>query len=173
MAPAGVDIGNAHCSLCTLCTKTGCIDLAPTKSFALALGRSNGAHAWLHTVYGVFAASFPGFVIGYNLTQDGPVSTAGAVYLQVAAWSAGSFVVTYVVVRALGLRAEVATLTLAGTALALYYWYAAPILTTAYRLPVGGTTPIRGAALVLIAVWFRRFLGHRSGNGRQVTEPAS
>ncbi|MCH7824310.1 MAG: hypothetical protein IH849_05860 [Acidobacteria bacterium] len=168
-----VDIGNAHCSICTLCTKTACIDLAPTKSVALTLGRSNGAHAWLHTVYGVFAASFPGFVVGYNLTPDGPLSTAGAVYLQVAAWSAGSFVVTYLVVRGVGLSAEVTTLTLAGTALALYYWYAAPVLTTAYRLPVEGTTAIRGAAFVLIAVWSWRALAQRSANGRQVTEPTS
>lgn len=168
-----LDIGNAHCSICTLCTRTACIDLAPKQSVALTLGRSNSAHAWLHTVYGVFAASFPGFVIGYNLTQDGPLSTAGAVYLQVAAWSAGSFGVTYLVVRGLGLSAEVATLTLAGTAFALYYWYAAPVLTTAYRLPVVGTTGIRGAAFLLIAVWFWRFRGHRSGNGRQAAEPGS
>lgn len=148
-----LSVGNPRCVPCTMCTLRGCIDLAPAKSIPQLLGRSRRSHAWLVTPYGIFAAAFPGFVIGYYLTADGPLGALGSVYLTVAAWAAGSYLVTTVVVRALRLSAGLALPALGVLALGCYYWFAAPVVGSTLGAAGAGTLAIRAAAFTLLAVW--------------------
>jgi hypothetical protein len=160
-----VEVGNPRCNPCTMCTPKGCIDLAPTKSIAQTLGNTRRSHAWLLTGYGAFAAAFPGFVVGYYTTQDGPLATAGAVYGNVAVWALGSYLATAILVRLLDSSASRAMVVLAAAAAGLYYWYAASTITTAFAIEGMPTVVIRVAGLALVAVWFLRaspFAGSRN-----------
>ena len=149
-------IDNPRCAPCTMCTIKGCIDLATAKSIAQTLGRARRSHTWLSAWYGVFVAAFPGFVVGYYTTQDGPLATAGTVYLTIAAWAGGSYILTQLVVRAFRIRSALAIPALAAVAFALYYWFAAALIAPALRLTDAGTVGIRAAALALIVAWFWR-----------------
>jgi hypothetical protein len=151
-----LDIRNARCAPCTMCTTRACIDIAQSKTIAQTLGRERRSHAWLQTSYGAFAAAFPGFVIGYNLTQDGSLSAAGRVYLTVAAAAAASYLLVVTVVRGLNLGATLAIRLLAALAIGLYYWFAAPVVSGHLALPDWTPAIIRTAALVLIGVWLWR-----------------
>jgi hypothetical protein len=149
-------VGNPRCLPCTMCTTRGCIDIALSKSIAQTLGRARASHAWLQTGYGIFAAGFPGFVVGYNLTEDGGLASAGSVYLTVALWTAGSYLATQVLVRALGLSAAVTIRYLGALALGLYYWFVAPVVTDHLALPAWVPIVVRTAALALVALWLWR-----------------
>lgn len=149
-------VRNAHCRPCTLCTRRGCLDLAPTKSVKQTIGGANDTFRWLLTPYGVFAATFPGFVIGYYTTADIALSAAGSVYLHMGLWMLGSYVVTAATVLAFGISGAAATLPIAALSVGLYYWFAAPVVTEAWELPDWLSGVIRGAAFILVAVWVWR-----------------
>jgi len=149
-------VGNPRCQPCTLCTPLGCIDLAPGKSIAQVIGPARRSRAWLLTAFGAFAAAFPGFVIGYYTTVDGPLAAAGHVYSHVAIWMLGSYVVVATGVLVLGLSAERALVILAALAASLYYWFASPLVARALALPGGGAVVLRGAAFGLVGVWLWR-----------------
>ena len=151
-----VRITNPRCIPCTMCTAKGCIDLAPTKSIAQTLGSTRRSNAWLMTGFGVFAAAFPGFVVGYYTTQDGPLQTAGAVYGHVGFWALGSYVATVALVWLFKARASRAMVVLGGAAAGLYYWFAAATITTAFAIEGTATVAIRIAGLALVAAWFIR-----------------
>jgi hypothetical protein len=158
-------INNPRCTPCTMCTQSGCIDLAPRKSIAKTLGNSRTSRAWLTSGYGAFAAAFPGFVVGYYTTQDGALATAGAVYLNVIGWAAASYLLTALLVWVTKASALRAMTMLAATAAAVYYWYAADTITTAFAIQGAATLTIRVAAFALIAVWLWRALTPSTGNG--------
>ena len=148
-----VKLDNSRCPQCTLCIPNGCLDLGPTKSLMAALGTAHRPHGWLTSVYGVFAAAFPGFVVGYYTTPNTSLDAAGTVYLQVAAWAVGSYVGTTLVVRALNVKAALALAILAAVAVALYYWFAAPLIASALEMADTGAVVIRSAALALVILW--------------------
>lgn len=151
-----VTVGNPRCVPCTLCTTRGCIDLGPTRSIPQTLGESRTSHRWLFTGYGAFAAAFPGFVLGYYLTSDGPLASAGLVYLTVAAGALVSYVLVSAAVRALGLRVSVMMPLLAGAAIGIYYWFAGPIIATGLGLGEYAGLVLRVVALTLVAAWLWR-----------------
>lgn len=153
-----VRLSNPRCVGCTMCTATGCIDLSPQHSIAQTLGARRGTSRWLLTSYGVFAAAFPGFIIGYGTLTDGPLSTAGSVYLHMALWVLGSYLMTTALALVLRLSSAVAMVLLGATAAGLYYWYAAASIAAAFDLPVAGTIVIRGAAFALVVVWMTKAL---------------
>ena len=93
----------------------------PDKSIWQTLGRAGRNYKWLTNWFGIFAAAFPGFVIGYYTSTDVPFSQAGMTYLHVAIWTFGSYVVANLVVRLLNLSATLAATILAGAAAGLYY----------------------------------------------------
>jgi len=157
-----IELGNPHCALCLLCTPKGCMDVAPTKSALQALGPANKSAAWLTTAFGVFAAAFPGFVMGYFTTADGPLSAAPSIYLNVALWAGGSYLVVAVLVWLLKVRAALALPVLAAVSLGLYYWFAAPAVSATLGIVPVGTVVIQSAALVLVGVWLRRATRPRS-----------
>jgi hypothetical protein len=141
-----------------MCTSRGCLDIAQQKSMAQVLGRDRISHAWMGTHFGIFAAAFPGFVVGYNLTANGPVSTAGQVYLTIAVASLLSYGVAVTLVRGLNLDAMLALRGLGGFAFAAYYWFAAAAISADLGLPAFAPVAIRGAALGLLIVWMSRDL---------------
>jgi hypothetical protein len=156
-------LGNPRCPRCTLCSVKGCIDLSPQKAVTARLGRKERSHGWLITPFGAFAAGFPGFVLGYFRAVDGPLSSAGAVYLEVFAWMAASYLATTLVVRLLRIGSPRALLTLAATAAGLYYWFAAPSMADFAGLPSGAAIALQGVFLTLVAVWYgRAVLGSRA-----------
>ncbi len=146
-------VPNAHCKPCTLCTRRGCIDLVQTKSVDQTLGTESRPGRWLLAPYGVFAAAFPGFVVGYYTTTDVALSAAGSVYANVGLWMLGSFVVVSVLVLAFRIPGAVATVPIAGLSLGLYYWFAAPVVSEALVLGDWASTAIRVAAFALLATW--------------------
>jgi nitrite reductase (NADH) large subunit len=155
-----VQIGNPRCLPCTMCTSRGCIDLNPGKSIAQTLGAARRSRAWLTSGYGVFAAAFPGFVVGYYTTQDGPWAAAGSVYLHVALWALGSYLAAVILVWLFKASAARATVVLAAAAAGLYYWFAAQTITTAFAIEGAATVAIRAVALALVVVWLWRAVPH-------------
>ncbi len=151
-----MQVNNPRCVPCTMCTVKGCIDLNPSRSIAQTIGSAHRSHAWLLSGYGVFAAAFPGFVLGYNLTQDGPLATAGSVYLDIAVWALASYLATILLVRLFRASAMRAMVVLAAAAAGLYYWFAADTVTTAFEIQGAPTTAIRVVGLALVAVWLWR-----------------
>ncbi len=151
-----VHVGNPHCELCLLCTPKGCLDVAPTKAAMQALGPARNSAAWLTTAFGVFAAVFPGFIVGYFTTTDGPLSAAPSVYLNVALWAIGSYLLVFALVWLLRLRAELVLPVLAAVSVGLYYWFAAPAVAATLGIAPAGTVLIQSAAFVLVVAWLWR-----------------
>jgi hypothetical protein len=149
-------MSNPRCPDCTLCTPRGCIDLSPSKSIAQTLGPRRRSHAWLFSFFGVFAGSFPGFVLGYFTRHDVSFVAAGAVYLAIGLMAAGSYAVTVVVVHGFRLEFRLALAILGASAAGLYYWFTAPTLAEALGLGSSVALGIRIAALALVAVWLAR-----------------
>ncbi len=146
-------VGNARCAECRLCTPKGCLDLVPTKALIQAVGPAHGSNAWLKTSYGIFAAAFPGFVVGYFTTTDVALAEAGRVYLHMALWAGGSYLLTALLAGGLKIPAKRILPLLAAAAVGLYYWFVAPTIAATLGAAQIGTLLIRGAALVLIGVW--------------------
>ena len=161
-------LDNRRCDRCSLCITKGCLDLAPAKSFAQAIGPAVGRHRWLTTTYGIFAGALPGFIIGYFTTSNVSWTAAPGVYLWVALCSAGSYVAATVVVRVLGLTGPVSLALLAALAVALYYWWAAPLIAGLLFVPPAGAFVARGAALALVAFWLVRAWPHLKANRSRV-----
>ena len=162
-------VANVRCTPCTMCVSRGCLDITQAKSIPQLLGRERMSHGWLGTHFGIFAAAFPGFVIGYNLTSNGALATAGRVYLAVGLASLLSYGATVTLVRGFNLGAGLAMRGLGALAIAAYYWFAAETITRDLGLPAPAPTVIRAAAFLLLAVWMspdlralvRRETGHR------------
>ena len=164
-----IELSNPRCDTCTLCTAKGCIDLSPPQSISVALGPRRFSSKWLLTSYGVFAAAFPGFVLGYFTLVDGPLSSAAAVYLHVALWSAGSYIATASVTLLLRLKPALVMVLLGAAAAGLYYWYAAASIVAAFALPVMAIPALRVVTLGLVVLWTVRAFTSRSSAPRAAT----
>jgi len=146
---------NPRCPSCTVCTPGTCIDLAPARSLLETIGATSPAseQAWLRRPLGAFAAAFPGFVMGYYTTADGPISSAGSVYLNVAAYAAVSYAIVAAVTMLAGIDFQVMLPMLAATAVGIYYWYAAPLIAAALGTTAAVAVGIRVVALILVVAW--------------------
>jgi hypothetical protein len=151
-----VRIPNPRCAACTVCVGAGCVDLSPTKAINQVVGPPRRSAAWLRTHYGVFAAAFPGFIVGYFLTPNGGIALAPTIYLQVALWAAGSYVTTSILVWLMKPRFRSAMVMLGGVAAGLYYWFGSPGVAAALGGAEVWTTALRSAMLALVALWFWR-----------------
>lgn len=154
-----VGVGNPRCGSCVGCAPSGCIDLVPLAAVSQTLGKHAQSWRWILTPWGAFAASFPGFMIGYFALEDGPLSQALTVYQTVAGWMVISYVVTVAIVMTRLIPTAWMTRLLGATALTLYYWLGAPALATAWNLPGAFTLGVRGAAVALVALWMLRARG--------------
>lgn len=154
-------LSNHRCSSCSKCSVQGCLDLAPRNAIAPFIGgRSSGR--WLFTVYGAFAAAFPGFVFGYYQTVDGSWSHAGIVYLTIASWMALSYAVTLGLSGLLRLTWKASLPALAATAACIYYWYTAPVLSRTLGAPETAGVALRVVLLSIVICWYA-FATVRSG----------
>ena len=153
-----VQLTRGRCDACSVCTPTGCIDLADRKAMRQVLGSERHGPRWLTTPFGFFAAALPGFIVGYGLTPDLDVGAAARVYGATLGGAAISYLAITAVVRAgrlAPLRAVACCGALSG---ALYYWFTAPVIGRNLGLASPAVPAIRTAALFLITVWTVRTL---------------
>jgi len=163
---------NHRCLPCTACTTRACIDLGPRQSVFQTLGSSAHSHRWLRTGFGAFAATFPGFVLGYYTVEDAPWTAAGNVYVHVALWALASYVLAALAVKTLGLTARVAVPVLGGAAVGIYYWFATPVLIEAYGITAAAISPIRVAFAAVVTLWLWRALAAASERPIAARHPA-
>lgn len=162
-----IRMGSARCAACSLCTPSGCLDLAGEKTLVQTLGPARRSSRWLGTPFGLFCLAFPGFIVGYFTSENGPLSTAPAVYLHMLGWSAASLAVLGLTVLATRTAAKAALPLLGALAIGLYYWFAAPPLARAYGGGEAAGLALRLAAGALLAVWLAK-----SPLGRSEAGPA-
>jgi hypothetical protein len=161
-----VQLDNFRCHPCVHCIGKGCLEIDQPKSIQYAVRPSDGSTHWLATSYGVFAASLPGFIVGYFTTGDIPaaeidvVRDAGMVYGWIAACSLVSYGVTALIVRLGGMTRETTLVLLAATAGFLYYWWGAPLIARTLQLPADAAWPARLLFFLLVALWYVRARQH-------------
>lgn len=158
-----VAMGGPRCVACDLCTPAGCIDLAAGKSARQSLGAHRGL-GWLATPFGVFAAGFPGFIVGYFTVENTHLGAAAATYLHVAGWTVVSYLLVAGLAAGFRPRASRALLLLGALSIGLYYWFAAPGLAHAYGAPPAGGAVIRMAMSLLVVLWLWRATGRKGGS---------
>lgn len=148
-----IHVASPRCSPCTLCTPRGCLDLAPSKSITQLLGPARRSTLWLTSAFGVFAAAFPGFIVGYFLVTDTTPGRALTVYGVMLLCAAASWAVVSATVRWFRVPSTLALPTLATLSAGAYYWFATP-----RSLDALGASPVVGLSLrwvlvALVAVW--------------------
>lgn len=151
-----VSMRSARCAACSLCTPSGCIDIAGEKTMMQTLGPARRSARWLATPFGLFSIAFPGFIVGYFTSQNGSLSTMFAVYLHVLQWAAASLLVLGALVFLTRSTSRVALPLLGGLSFGLYYWFAAPPLAEAYGGGEVAGLILRVAAGTLLGVWLLR-----------------
>lgn len=161
-------VPTARCPSCNLCSPSGCIELAGAKSLAQTIGPLRRRETWYRSPLGGFAAAFPGFVLGYFTTTNGPLASAPDVYLRIGAWSIASFGLVALTTAIFGLAATRMLPVLAALAFMLYYWFSAPALAEAYGIAGLGTAILRVAALGLATLWLVRALRRAATPGKSV-----
>ncbi len=144
---------NPRCPSCTACTPGTCIDLSPARSFLEAIGPSPAGQDWLRRPLGIFAAAFPGFIVGYYTTNDVPLSQAGSIYLQVLVCAVISYALVAAGTTLTGARGDLVLPLLAAVAVGIYYWFAAPLIAEALGVSASVGTVIRVVALLVVAAW--------------------
>lgn len=159
-------VNNPRCPECSMCTATGCIDTTEEYSIAQVIGKqARSGPKWVLTSFGIFAAAFPGFVLGYFLASDGPLDTTAEVFLTVGRWTLAS----YLLVASLAWLSKAPSAlfmpALAAAAVGIYYWFSGPIVSRTLGIDgeaSGGTDAspaamaIRAAAFALIVWWLWR-----------------
>ncbi|MCG8467961.1 MAG: hypothetical protein MJB57_07075, partial [Gemmatimonadetes bacterium] len=164
-----LDVGRARCASCSACGRS-CIDLAPSRSVKKLVsmkaspgaGTSPDVAAWVRTPLGAFAASFPGFVVGYFSAPDGPLETAVTVYAWILGLSLASYTMVWLVARLAKPSPRVGLAALGALGAGLYYWFAAPGLATALGAPGAAGPAFRTAALSFVFVWAVRASSERT-----------
>ncbi len=145
-----------RCATCVVCTSRGCLDLAGGRALVQVIGRRRRSAAWLWTPSGLFIAGLPGFVIGFSVLSDGPLTSAPVAYATTLGWSLASLIV----VAALAVGAHLDTARcfplLAGTSGLLYYWFAGPAIAEAFAAGPALATVVRVAGMGLASLWLWR-----------------
>ncbi len=162
-------MNRGRCTTCTRCTPRGCLDLAQRKAIPQLLGTSRHTARWLATPYGAFFASLPGFIIGYNQVQDGPLSGAALVYATTLGWSLASLLVIAAAVLVLRLHSRLALPVVAALAGAIYYWYAGPAVSSQLAAGAWLGPGIRIMGIGLATYWLVRTLA-KAGAGPAAAE---
>lgn len=147
------DLRTGHCAACSLCTVPGCLDLSRGKSIPQILGRARNSNDWLFAPYGVFAAAFPGFVLGYYLVPDLTLAAAGRVYAVIAATAMASYVIVASLVALTRVPYGYAMPALGALALLFYYWWGAAGIALAWEWNTAAVHAIRGATVLLLGIW--------------------
>ncbi|MEX0892613.1 MAG: hypothetical protein WEB88_10620 [Gemmatimonadota bacterium] len=157
-----VQADHAHCATCTGCI-AGCYDLGAGRSMAHAVGNRRGEPLY-RSPMGIFAAAFPGFVLGYFTAPEAPtVLQAYGWILSVAAGGA-------VLLMAFQALVRIGTLSMtriaAALAIGLYYWFTVPAVAAAAHemlaipaAPAAGIIAARTFFVLVAAGWLAWTLG--------------
>ena len=162
-----LELAHAHCVECAGCVRS-CYDLKPHDSLDEMLeparrrpAGQRGRHrtSILTSPTGLFAAVFPGFVVGYFTTPAG--TTWPLVYAWVWAAAAVGALIIAGAKTAFRVDNRAVARACAALAAAAYYWFSVPVVADAahqlLRIPpanVIGISVARIAFLSGIAVWF-------------------
>lgn len=148
-----VAMKDTRCASCVRCVPKGCLDLVPRKALQQAIGPARTSTRWIATPYGAFAGAFPGFVLGYFLTENGPITSAPSVYLEVFGAAAASFGVVAVLNGIFRITPARMLTGLAAAAAGIYYVFAAPATAAYLGLPPLAGEFLRLILLGLVGVW--------------------
>jgi len=149
-----IHVRNPRCVPCSLCSTRGCIDLNPLRS--VDAGRDG--RAWMRSRMGLFAAAFPGVILGYFLVADTDWSGALDVYGSVLGTGLASLLVCGAPVALLQIPSRLAAPLLGAVSVGMYYWFAAPASVAAFGGPVLLGTTLRWMLLAFVAFWLVRAL---------------
>ena len=150
---------NSHCDPCVGCTKN-CYDFNPAVAYQADM--TDPDPDW-GASRRVFAALFPGLVLGYFLVPGPPALSTGDFYLRLAA-CVGASAGAYFVVQAVTRLTWVDMSALWGaTAFAAFYWFASVLLAADLTRWTGQDWswlrwPIRALAGALALAWIARTL---------------
>jgi hypothetical protein len=91
----------------------------------------------MKTPFGLFAASFPGFIFGYFQVADTGLNAALSIYATILGFAAVSLVVMVVLALILRIPSHRLIPFLGALSVGIYYWFAAPASLDAFSLPGG------------------------------------
>ena len=153
-------VAHAHCRGCIRCTAP-CMDRGEAGVAAEPARTRPGAPRLRDTPAGIFAAGFPGFILGFFQVGDGP--SLGFVYLEVALYTLGSFLLVAAVQALLGYGLPAALRLSAALAAGLYYWFTLPAALAAAQAMWGMGAPSptlvwagQAGAVALVGAWLLR-----------------
>jgi nitrite reductase (NADH) large subunit len=149
-----VATGNPRCRSCTHCTfPHACLDLEPGASLS-TLARF-GEAPWWRSAHGVFAAAFPGFILGYATVGD-RAWAIGRIYSQVWGYALLSYLAVVLIALLFRADPEKALWRLGVLSIGLYYWFTAPTMAQG----LGGGTflgwSLRALTLGWVLIWALR-----------------
>jgi nitrite reductase (NADH) large subunit len=150
-----------RCTACTVCTPRGCLDLSQGKALQQMLGPDRRSGRWLFTPFGLFIASMPGFIVGYSVTNDGPIAAAPMVYATTLGWSAASVAVVAAALHLVRVPSRVVLPLIAAVGGWLYYWFAGPAVARQVEAPDALSVAVRVAGMALVTLWLGRALARR------------
>jgi hypothetical protein len=156
-----IDLPHVHCSTCIGCVGS-CYDMNPSASLVQlatpggpqTVPETEASHP-LRTATGLFAAAFPGFIVGYFTVDQ--LASLPFIYLWVLAASGLSILLVTIALRWIPMSRLLPVL--AGTAAVIYYWFSIPDLAeTVHKLSsVQVADPIvqivRLMAIAAIGAW--------------------
>ena len=151
-----VRMNRGRCDTCTTCTLRGCLDLAQGRAFTQLVGPPRRGAGWLLKPYGIFIAALPGFIVGYGLLDNGPISSAPFVYATIIGWSLASLALITGLTVVFRLDARLAQPLIAAAAGLFYYWFAGPAVAKAFESGVGLTLAIRLVGMGMVMFWLVR-----------------
>ena len=155
------DVGRGSCDSCSLCTIRACPQLSPRAAIAQHLGDERHGGGWTRSPFGAFAAAFPGVILAFFVA---PTTTLVSAAVSLAAGAAGSWIVVSLIVAVLRPRWDRAVLLLGFAAIALWAWFALPVVAAAWGWPEGAAL-LTVSGETLAVVWLLHGLrpGRRAG----------
>lgn len=157
-----LEVKDTRCSACSLCTAKGCLDVAPQKSISKVIGPLTRSNKWLNTPLGIFALSFPGFIIGYFTVSNGDAANLLWVYGYTGVCSVACYLVSRLIITISRLPFEQAIALWAGYSIGVYYWYASMDISEVLGLSTNATYLIRGGFLIVVMIWMIRKIKQNS-----------
>jgi NADPH-dependent 2,4-dienoyl-CoA reductase/sulfur reductase-like enzyme/ferredoxin len=156
-------VANSHCTPCVGCTKN-CYDFNPKVAFLADL---KDPDPYWSGYKKLFAAAFPGLVIGFfNLPEARSGEEIATLYGQLALYLAASTAIFYALDALLKVSTHKLTTLWAATAFSLFYWYASA------PWPEWAMWGARAVAIALAVGWvLRTYAKERAFDAQQAPAP--
>ena len=153
-----IELKSSKCPSCTICTAKGCVDLSPQKAIRSATSKKPGSQdGWITTAFGVFAASFPGFIWGFYTIGNITWIEAGAVYLHIGVFSLISYLLVFTATRFFQWPARYVLPILAAASILCYYWFAIPQMLQFFGISSNlNVSVFRSVIYAVIGLWLAR-----------------